>query len=76
MEVDFIITQSLWLPTWLFLKKSLLLWTLKNMKKLSVNKNPLLLLFFMEANYIKFIKNAEGVILVLLFSMWINHLYR
>lgn len=76
MEVDLIITQSVWRPTWLFLQKSLsFLWTHKNTKKLSMNKNPLAL-SFMPANYINFIKNTEDVILVVLFNMRINQLYR
>lgn len=67
MEVDLIITQSVWQPTWLFLQKSLwLLWTHKNTKKLSMNKDPL---SFMPANYINIIKNAEDVILLILFNI-------
>lgn len=69
MEVDLIITQSVWQPTWLFLQKRLsLLWTHKNTKKLTMNKNPLSL-SFMPANCINIIKNAEDVILLTLFNI-------
>lgn len=66
MEVDLIITQFVWQPTWLFLQQSIIIMDILKYE-LSTNTNSL---SFKSANYIKCIEIGADVVQVILFNMW------